>query len=162
MPSGNNGPKLPAGLSGTNLRIGVIRASWNEEVVNRLADGVAKALNRLSVKEVTWVSVPGCLEIPLAAQLLAQSGNFDSLVVIGAVIRGETTHYELVSEGAAEGVLRVQLDSGVPIGFGLLTVENHQQAMDRSEGEGGHNVGEEATEVAVQMALLATDWHPTI
>ena len=162
MPSGNNGPKLPAGLSAANLRIGVIRASWNEGVVNRLADGVAKALDRLQVKKVTWVSVPGCLEIPLAAQLLTQSGNFDSLVVIGAVIRGETTHYELVSEGAAEGVLRVQLDSGVPIGFGLLTVENHQQAMDRSEGGGGHNVGEEATEVAVQMALLARDWHPTI
>jgi 6,7-dimethyl-8-ribityllumazine synthase len=140
----------------------VIRATWNEEIVNRLADGVTEALDRLQVGKVTWVSVPGCLEIPLAAQLLAQSGNFDSLVAIGAVIRGETTHYELVSEGAAEGVLRVQLDSGVPIGFGLLTVENHQQAMDRSEGGGGHNVGEEATEVAVQMALLARDWHPTI
>jgi|TARA_B110000438_G_scaffold28410_1_gene27428 6,7-dimethyl-8-ribityllumazine synthase len=162
MPTGNNGPKLPAGLSGANLRIGVIRATWNEEIVNRLADGVTEALDRLQVGKVTWVSVPGCLEIPLAAQLLAQSGNFDSLVAIGAVIRGETTHYELVSEGAAEGVLRVQLDSGVPIGFGLLTVENHQQAMDRSEGGGGHNVGEEATEVAVQMALLARDWHPTI
>lgn len=162
MPTGNNGPKLPAGLSGANLRIGVIRATWNEEIVNRLADGVTGALDRLQVGKVTWVSVPGCLEIPLAAQLLAQSGNFDSLVAIGAVIRGETTHYELVSEGAAEGVLRVQLDSGVPIGFGLLTVENHQQAMDRSEGGGGHNVGEEATEVAVQMALLARDWYPTI
>ena len=162
MPTGNNGPKLPAGLSGANLRIGVIRATWNEEIVNRLADGVTEALDRLQVGKVTWVSVPGCLEIPLAAQLLAQSGNFDSLVAIGAVIRGETTHYELVSEGAAEGVLRVQLDSGVPIGFGLLTVENHQQAMDRSEGGGGHNVGEEATEVAVQMALLARDWHPAI
>ncbi|MCH1614601.1 MAG: 6,7-dimethyl-8-ribityllumazine synthase [Acidimicrobiales bacterium] len=162
MPSGNNGPTLPADLSGANLRIGVIRAGWNEGVVNRLADGVEKALDRLQVKNATWVSVPGCLEIPLAAQLLARSGDFDALVAIGAVIRGETTHYELVSEGSATGVLRVQLDTGLPIGFGVVTVEDHEQAMARSEANGGHNVGDEATEVAVQMALIARDWNSTI
>lgn len=162
MPSGNNGPKLPADLSGANLRIGVIRAGWNEGVVNRLADGVEKALDRLQVKNARWVSVPGCLEIPLAAQLLARSGDFDALVAIGAVIRGETTHYELVSEGSATGVLRVQLDTGLPIGFGVVTVEDHEQAMARSEANGGHNVGDEATEVAVQMALIARDWNSTI
>jgi len=74
------------------------------------------------------------------------------------VIRGETTHYELVSEGAATGVQRVQLDTGVPIAFGLVTVENDEQALARSEGPGGHNVGEEAALVAVQMARLVADW----
>lgn len=102
--------------------------------------------------------MPGCFEIPLAARLLAGSGQVDALVVIGAVIRGETTHYELVSGGAAQGVMAVQLETGVPVGFGLVTVENEEQALLRSEGPGGHNVGEDAACVAVAMALLARDF----
>lgn len=102
--------------------------------------------------------MPGCFEIPLAAKLLAGSGQVDAMVVLGAVIRGETTHYELVSGGAAQGVLAVQLETGIPIGFGLVTVENEEQAMLRSEGPGGHNVGEDAAYVAVAMALLTRDF----
>ena len=101
--------------------------------------------------------MPGCLEIPFAAKLLAESGQVDAIVAIGAVIRGETTHYELVSEGAAQGVMTVQISTGIPIGFGLVTVENEGQALARSEGPGGHNVGEEAACVAVSMALLASE-----
>ena len=89
---------------------------------------------------------------------VASSGRADAIITIGAVIRGETTHYELVSEGAADGVQRVQLDTGVPIAFGLVTVENMEQALARSEGAGGHNVGEEAALVAVQMARIAEEW----
>ena len=100
-------------------------------------------------------SVPGSFEVPMGARILALSGSVDAIVTIGAVIRGETTHYELVSEGAADGVQRVQLDTGVPVAFGLVTVENREQALARSEGPGGHNVGEEAALVAVEMALLA-------
>jgi 6,7-dimethyl-8-ribityllumazine synthase len=74
--------------------------------------------------------------------------------VLGAVIRGETTHYELVSEGCATGIMQVQLSAGVPIGMGVLTVENDTQALARSEPEGGHNVGEEATSAAIEMAML--------
>ncbi len=91
----------------------------------------------------------------MGASILARSGQVDAIIAIGAVIRGETTHYEIVSEGAANGVQRVQLATGIPIAFGLLTVENRDQALARSEGPGGHNVGEEAAMVAVEMARLA-------
>ena len=132
-----------------------MRATWNPDIVDRLSDGVQRGLDELGVNDVTEVTVPGCFEIPLAAQMLANSGRIDAIVAIGAVIRGETTHYELVSEGAAQGVMAVQLETGLPIGFGLVTVENIEQALERSEGPGGHNVGEEAAYVAVNMALLA-------
>ena len=141
--------------------MGIVRAAWNAAVVDRLADGVYRGLHALGVvadsegSAAAEASVPGCLEIPFAAKLLARSGQVDAIVVIGAVIRGETTHYELVSEGAAQGVMSVQLRTGVPIGFGLVTVENEAQALARSEGPGGHNVGEDAAHVAVSMALLA-------
>ena len=133
----------------------MVRAAWNEDIVDRLAAGVQRGLDELDVAEVLTVEVPGCFEIPLAAQVLARSGKVDAIVAIGAVIRGETTHYELVSEGAAQGVMAVQLETGIPIGFGLVTVEDEAQALARSEGPGGHNVGEDAAHVAVSMALLA-------
>jgi 6,7-dimethyl-8-ribityllumazine synthase len=135
-----------------------VRASWNEEIVGRLMEGVYRGLEQLEVAEHTEVAVPGCFEIPMACRAVALSGRADAIVTIGAVIRGETTHYELVSQGAAEGVQRVQLDTGVPIAFGLVTVENLEQALARSEGPGGHNVGEEAATAALQMARLAETW----
>lgn len=124
--------------------------------MHRLAAGVQRGLDELGVAETAEATVPGCLEIPFAAKLLAESGQVDAIVAIGAVIRGETTHYELVSEGAAQGVMSVQLSTGVPVGFGLVTVENEAQALARSEGPDGHNVGEDAAYVAVAMALLAS------
>jgi 6,7-dimethyl-8-ribityllumazine synthase len=97
----------------------------------------------------------------MGARILAASGQVDAIVTIGCVIRGETTHYELVSEGAASGVQRVQLDTGVPVAFGLVTVETREQAMARSEGPGGHNVGEEAAAVAVEMAQMSIRYRPS-
>lgn len=100
-------------------------------------------------------SVPGSFEIPLAAKLLAASGQVDAVICLGAVIRGETTHYELVSGECGRGVQQAQLETGIPVMFGVLTVENEAQAEARSEGSGGHNVGEEAAMGAVEMARLA-------
>ena len=157
MASGDQRAGRPPQGSGAGLRVGMVRATWNSGIVDRLAAGVQRGLTELGVTETTEVTVPGCLEIPLAARMLARSGRIDAIVTIGAVIRGETTHYELVSEGAAQGVMAVQLETGVPIGFGLVTVENAEQAVARSEGHGGHNVGEDAAYVAVSMALLARD-----
>jgi 6,7-dimethyl-8-ribityllumazine synthase len=151
------GGRLLAG-AGAGLRIGIVRATWNPEIVDRLAAGVERGLDDLGVTGKTEVTVPGCFEIPLAAQVLARSGQVDAIIAVGAVIRGETTHYELVSEGAAQGAMAVQLETGVPIGFGLLTVENTEQAVARSEGAGGHNVGEDAAYVAVSMALLSREF----
>lgn len=158
MASGDERAAIPDDLSGEGLRVVVVRASWNAEIVARLAAGVARALDALGVTDVQTVEVPGCFEIPMACRAVATSGRADAVITIGAVIRGETTHYELVSEGAAEGVQRVQLDTGVPIAFGLATVESQEQARARSEGPGGHNVGEEAAVVAVQMARLVEAW----
>ncbi|WP_419920287.1 6,7-dimethyl-8-ribityllumazine synthase [Candidatus Poriferisodalis sp.] len=157
MASGDQRAGRPPPEAGAGLRVGIVRATWNPDIVDRLSDGVRRGLDELGVTEATEVTVPGCFEIPLAAKMLANSGRIDAIVTIGAVIRGETTHYELVSEGAAQGVMAVQLETGVPIGFGLVTVESEEQAHARSEGPGGHNVGEDAVYVAVTMALLARD-----
>ena len=158
MASGDQRAGRPPPGSGEGLLVGIVRATWNPDVVERLAAGTQRGLSELGVTETTEVTVPGCFEIPLAAKLLAETGQVDAIVTIGAVIRGETTHYELVSEGAAQGAMAAQLTTGIPIGFGLVTVENDEQAMARSEGPGGHNVGEDAAYVAVTMALLARDF----
>jgi 6,7-dimethyl-8-ribityllumazine synthase len=151
------------GLDGAGLRVGVVRARWNVGIVERLADGVARGLKSLGVAadDVVEVSVPGSFEIPFGAQALAGSGRVDAVVCIGAVVRGETTHYDIVAGECARGVQQVQLSTGVPVAFGVLTTENEMQALVRSEGPGGHNVGEEAAVVAVEMARLAQRLAPS-
>lgn len=148
--------EIPEDLDGVGLRIGLVRARWNTDIVDRLCAGVERGLLHLGVPfdDIVIESVPGSFEVPMACSILARSGEVDAIVTVGAVIRGETTHYELVSEGAARGVQQVQLDTGIPVAFGLVTVESHEQALARSEGPGGHNVGEEAALVAVEMARL--------
>ena len=157
MASGDQRAGAAEDLDGVGLRIGLVRARWNADIVERLCAGVERGLLHLGVPfdDIVIESVPGSFEIPMGCSILARSGRVDAIVAIGAVIRGETTHYELVSEGAAQGVQQVQLTTGVPVAFGLVTVENHAQALARSEGPGGHNVGEEAALVAVEMARLA-------
>jgi 6,7-dimethyl-8-ribityllumazine synthase len=147
----------PEGLDGSGLRVGLVRARWNAPIVDRLADGVERGLKALGVvaDNVVDVPVPGSFEIPFAARAVATSGRVDAVICIGAVIRGETTHYDIVAGECARGVQQVQLTTGVPVAFGVLTVEDEGQALARSEGPGGHNVGEEAAVVAVEMARIA-------
>jgi 6,7-dimethyl-8-ribityllumazine synthase len=149
------------GLSGEGLRIGVVRARWNGDIVDRLHEGVRRGLAELGVHDddVTDVSVPGSFELPMAARILAASGDVDAVVCLGSVIRGETTHYELVAGESAAGIQQVQLTTGVPVAFGILTTEDRDQALARSEGPGGHNVGEDSAVVAVEMARLV-EAHP--
>lgn len=157
MTAGDKGAAAPPDLDGTGLRIGVIRARWNAPIVDRLAQGVGRGLARLGVDpgDVIDVVVPGSFELPMAARVLASSRQVDAIVCLGSVIRGETTHYDLVAGEAAAGIQQVQLQTGVPVAFGILTTEDEAQALARSEGEGGHNVGEDAAIVAVEMARLA-------
>ena len=109
--------------------------------------------------DVDDVEVAGAFEIPLAARIVARSGRVDAVVAIGAVIRGETSHYDIVSEECARGLQDVALSTGIPIGFGVLATENIEQARARSEeGVAGHNVGSDAASVAVEMALLVREW----
>jgi 6,7-dimethyl-8-ribityllumazine synthase len=143
-------------LDGRGLRLAVLCGRFNDLITLRLLDGVRRGLGACGIDDdhVTVAWVPGAFELPLAAKAHAESGRFDAVIVLGAVIRGETTHYELVSGECARGVQDVQLETGVPVMFGVLTVEDLDQALARSEGEGGHNVGEECALGAVEMVGL--------
>ena len=138
-------------LIGEGLRIGIVRARFNEALTNKLAEACLAELDRLDVDadDIRHVSVPGALEIPLALKALAESGEFDALVALGCVIRGETYHFELVAEQSGAGVMRVALDHQVPVANAILTVENEAQAWARAEDK-----GRDAARVAVEMANL--------
>jgi 6,7-dimethyl-8-ribityllumazine synthase len=157
MAEGNDRASVPEGLHGVGLRVGVVRTRWNAGVVDRLAEGVERGLKSLGVvaDDIVEVSVPGSFEIPFAARALATSGKVDAVVCVGSVMRGETSHYDLVAGECARGIQDVQLATGVPIGFGVLATEDEHQALARSQGPGGHNVGEEAAQAAVEMARIA-------
>jgi len=137
---------------GSGLRIGIVQARFNENVGNGLCDACTEELERLGVtgEDVLLVTVPGALEIPLALQKLAESGQFDALIALGAVIRGETYHFELVSNESGAGISRVALDFGVPVANAVLTTENDEQAIVRMSEK-----GRDAARVAVEMANLA-------
>nr|ACG35456.1 6,7-dimethyl-8-ribityllumazine synthase [Zea mays] len=137
------------------LRFGVVVARFNEVVTNLLLQGALETFERYSVKEenITVVSVPGSFEVPITAQKLGKSGKFDAILCIGAVIRGDTTHYDAVANSAASGVLNAGLSAGVPCVFGVLTCEDMDQALNRAGGKAG-NKGAEAALTAIEMASL--------
>ncbi|MGH9186619.1 MAG: 6,7-dimethyl-8-ribityllumazine synthase [Acidimicrobiales bacterium] len=143
-------------LDGVGLRAGVVCGRFNSRITLRLLDGVRRGLDLAGVKpdDIAEVWVPGAFEIPFAAKAMALSGAVDAVVCVGAVIRGETAHFELVAGECARGVQSAQLDTGVPMAFGVLTTEDADQALARSQREGGHNVGQEAAETAVEMVRL--------
>jgi 6,7-dimethyl-8-ribityllumazine synthase len=141
-------------LDGAGLRVAVVASRFNDHVTARLLDGVRRGFAELGVTDTVEHWVPGAFELPFAAKTLAASGSFDGIVCVGSVIRGETTHYEEVAGQCAAGIQQAQLDTGVPIAFGVLTTENLDQALARSEGPGGHNVGEDGARVVVEMARL--------
>ena len=149
--------KAPPSLapSARGLRLAILRARFNAQVVDGLLAGAGQALAELgrAPGSVAVLDVPGALELPLAARAAAESGRFDALVAVGAVIRGETDHYQHVAREAAAGLASVSLASGVPIGFGVLTVERPEQALARS-APGAGNKGAEAARAAVAMVHL--------
>jgi 6,7-dimethyl-8-ribityllumazine synthase len=150
-------PDAPAPvLDGAGLKVAVVGARFNSVITIRLLDGARRGLRAAGVRRTDVVEewVPGAFELPLAAQTFAESGDVDAVICIGCVIRGETTHYEAVAGECAAGIQRAQLSTGVPIAFGVLTTETPGQALARSEGPGGHNVGEDGAAVAVEMARL--------
>jgi 6,7-dimethyl-8-ribityllumazine synthase len=161
--TGDKGAAPPPGLDGAGLRIGVVRARWNAHIVDRLAAGVGRGLAGLggAPADVVDETVPGRFERPMGARVLATSGQVDAVICLGSVIRGETTHYELVAGEAAAGIQQVQLTTGVPVAFGILTTEDEAQALARSDGPGGHNVGEDAAVAAVEMARMAARHRPS-
>ncbi len=139
-------------LSGEGLRIGIAQARFNEDICHGLVSACLAELKHLGVadEDILHVTVPGALEIPLALQKLADTQQFDALIAIGAVIRGETYHFELVSNESASGVTRVGLDYGIPIANAVLTTDTDEQAEARMAEKGA-----DAARVVVEMANLA-------
>jgi len=144
---------------GAGRRIGIVIARWNDVITRRLLGGAIGELAARGVGEddvhVAWV--PGAFEVPLAAKVMAGTGRYDAIIGLGCVIRGDTAHFEYVAGPAAEGVLSSQLETEVPIIFGVLTTENRRQALVRSVVDGdvvGDNKGAEAADTALEMIAV--------
>lgn len=146
---------LEGTLDGAGLRVCVVVSRWNEFVTRRLLEGAETVLRERGVADgdVTVAWVPGAFELPTAAKWAAASGRYDAVVCLGAVIRGETAHFEYVAGGAAEGIRQAAQETGVPVIFGVLTVDTVEQALSRAGGKDGHK-GEEAALAAIEMANL--------
>ena len=143
--------EFTAGPDGTGLRIGIAVARFNADVADGLLSSCTAALAKLGVDsgDIRIINVPGALELPLALQKMAQSGQFDALIALGAVIRGETRHFEIVADGSAGGIMQVTLDTGVPVANGVLTTDDGDQAEARMARKGA-----DCAAVAVEMANL--------
>jgi 6,7-dimethyl-8-ribityllumazine synthase len=128
-------------------RFAVIASEYNSVIMDRLIDGAKRVLK--GQQQVSVIRVPGSFELPLAAKKAAQSKKYDAIVALGCVMRGETAHFEFISASVSDGLQRVALETGIPVGFGVLTVDTVQQAMDRS-GDSG-NKGSEAAMTALEM-----------
>ena len=147
--------ELKGDLQGQGLRMAVVVSRFNEHVTQPLLEGAKSGLVSHGVEDddITVIRVPGSFELPLVAKTLAESGHYDAIICLGAVIRGETTHYDLVSTQATYGISAVALKTGVPVTFGVLATENMDQAVNRAGGKNG-NAGHNASMVAIEMARL--------
>lgn len=143
--------ELEPNHDGTGLRIGIAMSRFNQDVGEGLLAAATATLTRKGVREsdMVIVTVPGALELPLVLQKMARSGRFDALIALGAVIRGETYHFEIVSNEMAAGITRVNLDTGVPVANGVLTTDTDHQAMHRMSEK-----GRDAALTAIEMARL--------
>lgn len=144
--------KVEGQLIARDMRIGLVVGRFNSFMAERLLEGAVDALLRhgASDNDLTVVRVPGSFEIPLICKKLVESGNFDAVVALGVLIRGGTSHYELICGEVSKGIAAVSLDSGVPVTFGVITTENIEQAIERSGSKAG-NKGAEAALAAVEM-----------
>ena len=137
------------------MRFAIVVARFYDELAERLVKGATELFERAEAEAVDVFDVPGAFELPLAALMAAESGRYDGIACLGAVIRGETSHYDHVCEEAARGIQEVALRTGIPCGFGLLTVENLDQAMARSGG-GKRDEGADAAEAVLALVRLRT------
>jgi 6,7-dimethyl-8-ribityllumazine synthase len=156
--SGAGAPDLQ--VDGSGLRVAVVAASWHQEVMDGLLDGARRALGECGVSDVVEVRVPGSFELPVAAARLARDAGVDAVVALGVVIRGGTPHFDYVCSAATSGLTQVSVDTGVPVGFGVLTCDTEEQALERaglpgSSEDKGHEAATAA--VATAVALAAAD-----
>ena len=146
---------LEGKLVATDMKVGIVAGRFNEFITSKLVGGAMDGLLRHDVKDedgdVAWV--PGAFEIPLVASKMAKSGKYDAVICLGAVIRGDTTHYDYVCNEVSKGIATVSLESGIPVMFGVLTTENIEQAIARAGSKGG-NKGYDCALGAVEMVNL--------
>lgn len=144
-------------IDGTGVRVGLVCGRFNDRITTRLLEGALRGLDEVGVSSedvvVEWV--PGAFEVPFAARTLLVNDAVDAVLGLGCVIRGETSHYDFVAGECARGLQDVALSVGRPVIFGVLTTEDLPQALSRSQGPGGHNVGHEGALTAVEMVRLA-------
>ena len=142
-------------ISAAGFRFAVIVSRWNDRLTSKLAAGAHEALNQRGAKTeaIETFYVPGAFELPIACMKAAESGNFDAVIALGVVIRGDTPHFEYVAGEAARGIMQVSLETGIPVLFGVITADTTEQAEARS-GERGDNKGYEAALSAIEMAQL--------
>ena len=142
-------------LIGSGIKVGIVVARFNEFICSRLLGGAYDALKRHGVADddITTAWVPGSCEIPLIAQKMAESGKYDAVICLGAVIRGATSHYDLVCNEAAKGIAQASLKTGVPVLFGVITTENIEQAIERAGTKAG-NKGFDVATSAIEMVNL--------
>lgn len=148
--SGKGAPELSVRNCG-DLRVAVVAAQWHEKVMDGLVDGALRALHELGIDEPTLLRVPGSFELPVVAKVLAYRG-YDAIVALGVIIRGGTPHFEYVSHGVTLGLTQVAVDTGVPVGFGVLTCDTEEQALDRATSTSNEDKGHEAVTAAVATA----------
>ncbi len=138
---------------GSGLSVAVVAARFNGDITERLTEGAMEALKKANVASIKLIKVPGCFELPMVVRKLAESGHYDAIVSLGAVIRGETPHFDYVAAETATGLARASYESGVPVAFGVLTTNDISQALDRAGGKRG-NKGADAAYTAVEMARI--------
>jgi len=143
-------------FDGNGLRIAIVSTRWNDDIVDRLVEGAVEVLTDCGVDDddITLVRVPGAFELPLAVDRLAEAGNHDGIIALGAVIRGETPHFDFVAGECARGLSATALEYSVPVGFGVITADTPDQADARAQPDEDHNKGAEAASAVVEMATL--------
>ena len=145
-------------LTGKDRKFAIVVSRFNDFITSKLVDGALDCLLRHEVKDedITLVKVPGAFEIPLAAQKLAESGSYDGVICLGAVIRGATTHYDYVCNEVSKGIAKITLDTGLPVGFGIVTTENIEQAIERAGTKSGNKGYDTAMSVLEMIDLFST------
>ncbi|MDQ0509004.1 6,7-dimethyl-8-ribityllumazine synthase [Aedoeadaptatus ivorii] len=143
-------------LTGRGKKFAIVVSRFNDFITGKLLDGALDCLIRHEVEDddITLIRVPGAFEIPLAAQRLAEKGEYDGILCLGAVIRGATTHYDYVCNEVSKGIAKVSLDSGVPVGFGVVTTENIEQAIERAGTKSGNKGYDTAMSVLEMVDLF--------
>ena len=143
--------RIEGSLDGSGLKIGIVAAKFNEFITDKLVEGAEEALSENGVEgsDVTIAYVPGSFEIPVVASKMAHSGDYDAVICLGAVIKGDTDHYEYVAREATRGIAEVALSCGIPVIFGILTTHNMQHALERAGGRKG-NTGHSCVITAIE------------